>query len=368
MTPHIERIEAVLLSLPRRQGMSPAQNLLVQIRSNDGLTGIGACQYEARYGETGPEALLVVRQHYASLLVKENPLAIEAIMSKLDRFIPDHLPSKAAVDIALHDLKGKILNVPVYHLLGGLAREKVQLLAPQVSRGDPKRQAQDAARLVELGFKAIKLRVGGSDVEEDVERVKAVRDAVGSATEMRIDANEYYDPTSAIRLIRKLEPFDLAWVEDPIPSWDLEGFVDIRRKVCVPIEAGQLGSPSDVLRLIRMEAADCFKIKVVRGGGLLKCKKSAAIAEAANKSVVSGSGSDNDINFAAEVAFNASTLHMSRACESTGAWFIYPQESRLVKEPIKVKDGFAYPSDKPGLGVELIDDLEKLADRFPVTS
>ena len=134
----------------------------------------------------------------------------------------------------------------------------------------------------------------------------------------------------------------------------------------MPLEAGQLGSPFDLLRYIRTGAADCFKIKVVRGGGLLKLKKSLAIAEAANMSVVSGSGGDNDINFAAEVAINGSTRHMSHACESTGAWFIYPEEARLVKEPIVVKEGYALLSEKPGLGVELIEsDFKKLAEKFP---
>ena len=76
---------------------------------------------------------------------------------------------------------------------------------------------------------------------------------------------------------------------------------------------------------------------------MLKLKKSLAIAEAANMSVVSGSGGDNDINFAAEVALNCSTRHMTHACESTGAWAVYPEEARLVKEPLVVRDGYAYP-------------------------
>jgi L-alanine-DL-glutamate epimerase-like enolase superfamily enzyme len=83
-------------------------------------------------------------------------------------------------------------------------------------------------------------------------------------------------------------------------------------------------------------------------------------------SVVSGSGGDNDINFAAEVAINGSTRHMRHACESTGAWFIYPEESRLVKEPLIVKEGYAYLRDKPGLGVELIEtDFKRLEEKFP---
>jgi len=366
MAPAIDKVEVVLLSIPRKRGMVPAENLLLRIHANDGASGVGACQYESRYGETAAEAALVVQKHYTPLLLKENPLNIETIMAQLDAFIPEHLASKAAIDIALHDLKGKMLNVPVYELLGGRAREKVQLLAPQVSRGEPIEQAKEAARLVGEGFKALKLRVGGADVEKDIQRVKEVRQAVGSSVEIRIDANEYHTPASAVGLISRLETFDLAWVEDPIPGGDIEGFAYLRNKIRVPLEAGQLGSPFDLLHYIRMGAADCFKIKVVRGGGLLKLKKSLAIAEAANVSVVSGSGGDNDINFAAEVAINGSTRHMRHACESTGAWFIYPEESRLVKEPIVVKEGYAHLPEKPGLGVELIEpDFKKLAEKFP---
>ena len=172
METSIDNVEVVLLRIPRKRGMAPTENLLVRIHSGDGISGVGACQYESRYGETAAEAALVIQKHYTPLLLNENPLNIETIMAKLDAFMPDHLASKAAIDIALHDLKGKILNVPVYELLGGRARDKVQLLAPQVSRGEPIEQAKEAARLVGEGFKALKLRVGGADVEKDIQRSK----------------------------------------------------------------------------------------------------------------------------------------------------------------------------------------------------
>ena len=144
MTITIAKIDAVLLSVPRNKGLSPAEVLLVKVHASDGKSGIGSCQYEFRYGEAASEALQLVKNYYAPLLLSENPLAIEPLMTKLDRFIPDHLASKATIDIALHDLKGKILNVPVYELLGGLARPKVQLLAPQIPRADAKTQAAQA--------------------------------------------------------------------------------------------------------------------------------------------------------------------------------------------------------------------------------
>ena len=105
MTATIEKVEAVLLSVPRNAGFSPAQVLLMQIHSSDGVRGIGSCQYEFRYGEAASEALGLVQNYYAPLLLKENPFEIETILTKLDRFIPGHLASKATIDIALHDLK-----------------------------------------------------------------------------------------------------------------------------------------------------------------------------------------------------------------------------------------------------------------------
>ena len=194
-------------------------------------------------------------------------------MAKLDAFMRN-IWHRRPPSTSRSMISGKMLNVPVYELLGGRARDKVQLLAPQVSRGEPIEQAEEAARFVSQGFQAVKLRVGGADVEKDIQRVKEVRQAVGGSVEIRIDANEYHTPASAVGLISRLEPFDLAWVEDPIPGGDIEGFAYLRAKIRVPLEAGQLGSPFDVLRYIRMGAADCFKIKVVRGGGLLKLKKS----------------------------------------------------------------------------------------------
>src|SRR5262245_613629 len=103
----IDNVEVVLLRIPRKRGMESTENLLVRIYAS-GPSGVGACQYESRYGETAAEAALVIQKHYMSLLLKENPLSIEIIMAKLDAFMLEHLASKAAIDIALHDLKGKI--------------------------------------------------------------------------------------------------------------------------------------------------------------------------------------------------------------------------------------------------------------------
>ncbi len=372
----INKVEAVLLNIPRRSdtGHTTNLNLLIRIHTNTGITGVGSAHMNANFGETGPEGLLMVKEHYTPLLLNENPMNIELIMGKLDRFFyVAHVTTQAAVDIALHDIKGKALGVPVHQLLGGPVRSKVQLLAPQIQRGTPKEQSEDALRWVKEGFTAIKLKVGGSDTEEDVARVKEVRRTVGESIEIRIDANQYYDPLEAIKLINKLEPFDLAWVEDPVRSmrfsWDLEGLAHVHRKVNVPIEAGQLGTATDMLKVIRMQAVDCLKMKLVRGGGLLKSKKCIAIAEAANMSLVTGNGGDNDINFAAEVHLTASSPHLTRACESTGSWTM-PEEFRLVKDPLMVKDGYVNVPDKPGLGVELIDvdRLEELIEKFPVAA
>jgi L-Ala-D/L-Glu epimerase / N-acetyl-D-glutamate racemase len=370
----ITKVEAVLLSIKHNRESFPgdfpiiADNLLVRIQTDAGIMGIGSAHIVPAYGETAPEALLMVKTHYTPLLLEADPFDIELIMQKLDSsacFFVAHLPSQAAVDIALHDIKGKALGVPVYQLLGGKVREKIKLLAPQIQRASAQAQAAEAVKWIEKGFTSIKLKVGGSNIEEDVERVREVRRAVGDSIEIRIDANEYYDTLSAIRLINKLEPYNPEWVEDPVASmrcsWDLEGLARVHRKVNVPIMAGQLGTATDMLKIINKEAVDCLKMKLMRGGGFLKAKKCIAIAEAAGMSLVTGNGADNHINFAAEMAINASSPHLRRACESAGIWTT-PDKYLLVKEPLAAKDGYGYISDKPGLGVELIDvdNLEEL--------
>ena len=311
----------------------------------------------------------MIKEHYTPILVGSNPFDIESIMGQLDRFfVVAHLPSQAAIDIALHDIKGKALGVPVYQLLGGLVRETVQLLAPQIQRATPKDQAKEAVSWVERGFSNIKIKVGGNDVEKDVRRVREVRRAVGDTVAIRIDANQYYDPLSAVKLIKKLEPYDLEWVEDPVAtisnSWDIEALAYVHSRVNAPVMAGQLGTPTDVLRVIRREAADCLKIKLIRGGGLLKLKQSIAIAQAANISLVTGNGGDNDINFAAEVHLNASSGHLTRANREYGR-LDDPREVSTLKEPLTIKGDLVYVPRRPGLGVELVD-VERLEDLLPL--
>jgi L-alanine-DL-glutamate epimerase-like enolase superfamily enzyme len=381
----IKKVEAVLLRIKHDRESLPgdfpivADNLLVRIHTDAGIAGIGSAHIVPAYGETASEALLMVKSQYTALLLDSDPLDIELIMKKLDRslegsffFYVAHLPSQAAIDIALHDIKGKALGVPVYQLLGGKVKDKVKLLAPQIQRAGAQAQAGEAKQWIDKGFNSIKVKVGGSNIEEDVERLRVVRQAVGDSVEIRVDANEYYDSLSAIKLINKIEPYSPEWVEDPVPSmsmsWDLEGFARVHRKVNVPIMAGQLGTATDMLRVINKDAVDCLKMKLVRGGGFLKSKKCIAIAEAAGMPLVTGNGADNHINFAAEMALNISSPHLYRACESAGIWTT-PQKCQLVKEPLRAEGGYGYVSDKPGLGVELIDveTLEELANMISVS-
>src|SRR6185436_9141226 len=157
----ITRLEAITLNIPRRDGRPPGENLLVRIHTTAGIAGIGSVYLVPVFGEMASTALMMVNKYYTPLLLNENPLNIESLIAKLDNFIPGHMPSKAAIDIALYDIKGKALQTPVYQLLGGLARDKVQLLAPQIQRASPKEQAKEAAMHVEEGFSVIKIKIGG---------------------------------------------------------------------------------------------------------------------------------------------------------------------------------------------------------------
>src|ERR1035437_11017672 len=131
----------------------------------------------------------------------------------------------SAIDMALYDIKGKALRVPIYELVGGLYRDKMDITGLIHLHG----VAEDVAaaiRLVERGHKGLKVKVG-FDVEKDMERLAAIRDAVGPAIPFRIDPNMAWSPRTAVRWIRRMEKLNLQWVEQPVPAWDIEGLIEV---------------------------------------------------------------------------------------------------------------------------------------------
>jgi len=215
--------------------------MVVEIETNDGVTGWGEC-----YGPAQITAAVV--DSVAPVLIDEDPLRIDHLWRKIYSGLRDHgqkgvvIEGLSGIDIALWDIKGKHFGVPIHRLLGGETRTEVQAYATGLYRsksGDPLRYLpEEAASYVAEGFKAVKLKVGFG-VEEDAAVTRAVREAIGPGTALMVDANHAYDATAAIRLGRIIERHDIGWFEEPVPPEDLAGYREVKSALSIPIAGGE---------------------------------------------------------------------------------------------------------------------------------
>ena len=187
--------------------------------------------------------------------------------------------AKAAVDIALWDLYGKSLGVPVYRMLGGNRRQITTDIT--ISVNDPEEMARDAREAVRRGYDTLKVKVG-VDPSLDVERLSAVRKAAGPDVRLRIDANQAWRPREAVRILNEMQArgLGLELVEQPVAAQDLEGLAYVTRHSDVPVLADEsVFSPRDALTVMQTHAADLINIKLMKCGGLTNALRIASAAE-----------------------------------------------------------------------------------------
>jgi L-alanine-DL-glutamate epimerase-like enolase superfamily enzyme len=368
----ITKIECIPVSIPFVKPIvmsggaaKGADAVVLKIHTDEGITGVSETGDTSLWymGESQDSILYnIINVFGPQILLGEDPFNIERIVMRMDKAARANNQSKAVVDYALHDLMGKALGVPVYKLLGGLVNEKIAL-AFVMSSGTAEAVAAEGRALVKAGFKGLKLKVGARTPDEDIEMVGALRAAVGSNIKVMIDANGGWMYHQALYVLQRVAKYDIFVAEQPVPWWDIDGLARLRRKVDVPVfpdeSAAELGH---VLQIIEKEAADGLFLKVPKAGGILKSQKWVAIAQAANLPVMCGCMINTGLGCAAEAHFLAGTAWMGKIeQESIGPlnlYSIYDTVSTPLKNDLAVKvpryeNGFLYPPDGPGLGVEL---------------
>lgn len=353
----LKAVEVIPVSLPLREPYRIARALqergeyvVFRLETDEGQWGIGeAAPFQGESEETQADIVATARHHLTPAVLGMDVFDLEAIHDRMDQVLPGHLFAKAGIDLALHDLMGKLLGVPVYRLLGGRFRDRIQLSGGPIGLlGSPQAAAERAARLVAEGFRTVKLKIGAPD-GRDEETVRAVREAVGPAVELRLDANQAYTADRAIPLLRRLERYEPALIEQPVASWDLDGLAKVAAALDVPVMADEaVSTPADVLRILERRAADLVKIKVMRSGGLHRARKVCAVAEAAGLPVIVGSGHESGIGVAAELHLAVALRAIPYAGEMVGHLRLVED---LVAGSIPVHDGAAAVPDGPGLGI-----------------
>ncbi len=285
----ITKIETMIIEIPVENpyvfshGVLKAfSNVIVLIYTDEDIVGIGESSYVPGGGvseETPESTKPVIDKYLAPAIIGDDPFDIESIHQKMDAIIPRNLIAKCGIDLGLWDLIGKALNLPAYKLLGGEVNPKIHCTYT-LSIDTPQNMAEQAFFRKKQGYKTLVAKIG-RDPNTDIDRLMAVREAVGAQINIRLDANEAYRPDQAIRIIRKMEKYEPEFVEEPVKRWDLDGMAKVTKAVDVPISSDESNtSIESAARLLRKGAADILNIKISKNGGLYKSKKIAALAEA----------------------------------------------------------------------------------------
>lgn len=212
------------------------------------------------------EIVGAVRRYVAPALTGQDATRRRTAMAALDAILKGRIWTKAAVNVALYDLQAKAMGEPVAALLGGRHADEVPVIGPVIGIMAPDEMAQLAADLVGRGYRAIKIKVGETP-EADIDRVRAVREAMGPEAALRVDANDHYRPADAIRVIRAIERYDIEHVEQPLPRGDMLGMAEVKRAIGVPLMTDDMvATPADAMMVARLNAADRVKVKVTKHG------------------------------------------------------------------------------------------------------
>lgn len=278
------------------------ETVLVRVQLSNGIQGWGEAAPElAITGETWRTALVILEHEIKPKVLGRDVLTYDEIWNDLDRGILGHTSAKAAFDIAIHDALARHAGVPLNGLLG---RAKDQLETTQtVGLENLQETVRQARELREQGVTRLKVKIGG-DPTVDIERIRTIRQDLGNDLSLTVDANQGYSVRQAIRVLEKLERFEIDFCEQPVHWQDLDGLAEVRRNSPIPIMADEsVHSPRDALEVVRRGAADMINIKLMKSGGICGARKVAAIAEAADMHCMVGCMIETKIGISAGCHF-----------------------------------------------------------------
>ncbi len=360
MTTKIEKVEVFAVAMPltgtfKSAGISKQATkcAVIRLTASDGTVGISSIEPSAaaKSPGTAAELLVTLRERIAPAVVGLDPTNINALIELLDKLAPTQPGAGAAIEMACVELASRIQGVPLYTWLGGAANTEV-LFNGWIGELPPDEAAADARRWLKAGFRSAKIKVGGG-VEADANRVAAVRDAVGSAMKLRIDANLQYDADTSLQLCRLVKQYDLQLFEQPAHLRDLEGMARVRREGGIPVMADEsVSDHASLVAVIKAGAADYVKFGIKQAGGILRASRMLATAEAAGLPVVIGHGFGLDPSTLAEVMLAATSRNVLPGLECVGPLKV---KDTVTTTRLDISSGCIPLPTGPGLGVTLDD-------------
>jgi galactonate dehydratase len=345
----------------------------VKIETDAGIYGLGEASLQYK-----DAALIAELEAFKRFLLGKDPFQIEHIWTSLHRRVtwtggPVTVSAISAIDLALWDIKGKALGVPVYELLGGKSRDRVRVYANGWLAGarGPDEHAARASQVVSQGYTCLKFYPFSGEqvitpqrIERGISLVRAVREAVGPMCEIGIDVRARLNIWSARRVAYKLEPFDVAWIEEPILFDNPDAMAALAREIRIPVSTGeQLYTRWEFRALLERNAIGIIQPDICHAGGLTELKKIAAAAETYYVTVAPHN-SNGPISTVA-------SLHLDMCIPNCFMQEVFlnflPRYNEVLTKPIEIVDGHCTPPDGPGWGTDLREDVLRQYPPGPYT-
>ena len=341
--------------------------MIVKVETDDGICGWGEAFGPAFANKA------IIEHYYAPKLIGMDPFESSVIWEKLYSALQDHgqkgtvIEALSAIDLALWDIKGKKLNMPVYQLMGGAQRKYVKPYATGLYHRDTgdilSDLIEEAVGYVQAGFKGVKLKIG-FDVEKDKIKIREIRRAIGGNIAFMVDANHAYNARTAINIGKFMEDYSVLWFEEPVPPEDIEGYVEVKSKIDIPIAGGEAEfTRYGYQNLLEKRAVDILQMDCCAMGGLSEYQKILVLASLKNIQCFPHVwGSSIAVNTALQAAF--SQPNFPNALYPEEIWFELDRTPNIFREELSlnklvIKDGYISAPELPGLGFVINEDLIK---------
>ncbi len=362
----IDSIQSYLVENPPPHFGGPRW-LFVKIGTDQGITGVGEATYHTRMNHT---ALPLIDELYTQYLEGQDPFRIERIWCAIyeQRYVrrtgPITSPVLSAIEMALWDIAGKAAGQPVYNLLGGKFHDALRAysyLSGWRAGDSAERAAEMALGYVERGFTAVKFDPVDPATSDRLEGlrdaanvVRKVREAVGDSCDILIGTHGQFNTHSAIRFAKRVEEYDPLWFEEPVPPENISEMARVARATSIPVATGErLFNKFEFVDLLAQKAASILQFDLTISGGILEAKKIASMAEAQYVQIAPHLYG-GPVGAAASIHLDACSPNFLIQ-EGIDTWGGFHAE--VLQEPLEWKDGYHIPSDKPGLGIELNEEV-----------
>lgn len=359
----IIRVEAIPFAIPYRKPLrfasgevSRAEHVLVRVHTDDGVTGTAeAPPRPFTYGETQQSIIAIIRDVFTPQIVGLSPLEREQIHGRLDRTVGNPA-AKAAIDMAVWDIIGQSVGLPLTELLGGYGNQ--MRVCHMVGFAEAGEMAAEARRMHDsYGITTFKVKVGRRPIGLDVAACRTLRETLGDSAEIYIDGNRGWSAADSARALRAMEDLDLQFAEELCPADDVLGRRWLVAHSMIPIFADEsVPTPGDVTRELLGGSATGISIKTARTG-FTRSHRILAQCEGLGVEVVMGNQIDGQIGSLCSLAFGAAFERTSRRAGELSNFLDMSDD--LLTEPLQIRDGALRVREAPGTGIDI--DEDKLA-------